>query len=150
MERGGGRSGEILNILLYLISAPPLTRYLETFWRTHKSEAAVEEESVANISFGIPTITWIPLRIKATNASGSASKSFTFCILLSFNRSTTVDGFNLWEETDPQFTPIADSVIGSENDSSNVVVITIIEVALALVLVLLFLLFACGIFSSSK
>ena len=54
----------------------------------------------------------MPLPIRALSIAGSASKSFTFEILLSIKRLTTVEGFNLCEDSVPQFTPMADSAIG--------------------------------------
>lgn len=54
----------------------------------------------------------MPLPMRALKTSESASKSFTFEILLSLSRSTTVVGFSLWEEMVPQLNPMADSTIG--------------------------------------
>jgi len=49
--------------------------------------------------------------MSALRTSASASNSFTFVILFSFKRSTTTEGFNLRNETVPQFTPMADSSV---------------------------------------
>ena len=59
-------------------------------------------------------MTWIPDPMRALRASGSASKSLTFCTLFSFRRSTTVVGFSLWNDKVPQFTPMADSAFRDE------------------------------------
>lgn len=93
----------------YLISTPPLTMYLDTFWPTHWSEAAMEDAKAANKSLGIPTITSMPLPLRAQRTSGSASNSFTFPILFSLMRSTTTEGGSLWEDSVPQLTPMAES-----------------------------------------
>lgn len=85
---------------------PPLPTYLETLWATQRSEAAVEELIGCKRSLGIPIITSIPVPIRALSEPGSASNNLTFLMLLSFRRSTTVVGDNLWEEMVPQFTPI--------------------------------------------
>lgn len=98
---------------VYLILTPPLTKYLETFWLTHKSAATEEELNRGNMSLEIPIITSIPLPISALNSVESASKSFTFCILLCLKRSTTLGGASLWDDRVPQFTPMPASTIGA-------------------------------------
>ncbi|GER33829.1 pyruvate carboxylase [Striga asiatica] len=98
---------------------PPLPTYLDTFCETHKSAAEEDELMSSSISLGIPTITSIPLPINALSTPGSASNSFTFPILLSLRRSTTVSGDRRWLDIVPQFTPIPDSATIDATDKQR-------------------------------
>ena len=75
----------------------------ERFCWTKRSELKVESSSL-----GMLIMTWIPVPIRARSASGFESKSFTLVILFALRRSTTVEGLSLWNDSVPQFTPIAE------------------------------------------
>lgn len=71
-------------------------------------------------SLGIATITSMPEPARATMVFVSASKSFTFCTLLSFNICTTVFGGSWWVAIVPQFTPKAETLLEKKDKEEMV------------------------------